>query len=176
MPKFKKIPPGIEMEPKSSVRYVTRYRGDGTDGWRYQRSTPEGIEPAIYFTVKEYGDLRSALDAAEAYSIAHNKGTLKRFAHGWCSRNQFGLCGVTIDRSSPARRGLSYYWSAHWSEGESGQVRRRFSIMDYGYSGAFLNAAYERIRAVGGQPGLDPHNPPEPPEIVAKWMADRGIK
>lgn len=53
--------------------------------------------------------------------------------------------------------------------------RRRTSIMEYGYAGAFLNAAHERIRAVGVQPSLNLNAPPEPPEEVAKWMVDSGI-
>lgn len=47
--------------------------------------------------------------------------------------------------------------------------------MEYGYRGAFLNAAHERIRAVGIQPNLNPHEPPEPPEDVVAWMLERGI-
>ncbi len=45
MPKANKIPPLQEIEPKPSVRYVARFRGDCADGWRYQRSTKEGGEP-----------------------------------------------------------------------------------------------------------------------------------
>lgn len=159
-----------------SVRYVSRFRGDGADGWRYQRSTKEGgAEPVVYFLIKEYGDLKSALEAAQAHAIAHNKGVMKRHARAWDPRNRFDFCGLTIERRNRSRGGPIYYWTATWSEEDWKQVRRRFSIVDYGYDLAFLNAAYERIRAVGVQPNLNPRKPPEPPEEVLAWMQSHGI-
>lgn len=176
MPKANKIPPLQEIEPKPSVRYVARFRGDCADGWRYQRSTKEGgTELAVYFLASEYGDLVSALAAAEAFSIAQNQGAMKRHARSWDSRSQFAFCGVSLPRNSKFSRAPCYYWVANWSETDAGLCRRRFSILEYGYAGAFLNAAYERIRAVGVQPNLNPHEPPEPPEEVAAWMRVRGI-
>lgn len=165
-----------EQEPTPSVRYVARFRGDCADGWRYQRSLKEGgTELAVYFLISQHGDLKSALAAAEAHSIAENRGAMKRFARSWDSRSQFEFCGLRIECGNPSRRTPAYYWTANWSEDGAGQIRRRFSIRDYGYAGAFLNAAYERIRAVGVQPGLDPKVPPPPPEDVLEWMHSQGI-
>ena len=91
------------------------------------------------------------------------------------SRSPFAFCGVSLARSSKANRGKSYFWAANWTEPGVGFCRRRFSIMEYGYRGAFLNAAHERIRAVGVQPNLNPPEPAEPPEDVVAWMLERGI-
>ncbi len=103
---------------------------------------------------------------------------MKRHARSWDARSQFEFCGVSLARHtriSKNSRSVSYKWVANWSEADAGPQRRGFSIMEYGYAGAFLNAAYERIRAVGIQPNLNPHEPPEPPEEVAAWMRVRGI-
>lgn len=163
---------------KPAVRYISRFRGDGIDGWRYQPSSRDGCaQQAVYFSVAAFGSLELALAQAQAHSINENGAAMKRHARSWDSRSPFDFCGVSLQRTlTKAGSTKSYQWVASWTEVDGAPQKRRFPIAVYGYEGAFLNAAYERIRAVGAQPGLNPHIPPGPPDDLAQWMSERGIR
>lgn len=164
------IDDGQDLHP--TVRYVSRYRGEGVNGWRYETSNRHSMPgKQVYFTVTEYGCLKAALDAAQAYSIAENNGAMSLRARAFDSRSPFEFCGVSLKRNFTKSGAVrDFMWAASWTKDGGRPKVKKYSIRKYGYNQAFFLAASDRIRAVGVQPNLDPNNPPEPPEAVAVWL------
>lgn len=159
------------------AHYVVRVQNAAFNGWRFQKQAT-GDAPLVqaYFSCVRFGGEVAALAAANEFAGQHRAHKLAYGAHSKNRRNPFGFVGVYL-RKEASRSGAisSVSWVANWTEAGLRQVRMPYPINVYGYRGAFLNAAWERIRAVGEQPCLDPNSPPEPPDWVAAWMSRQGI-
>lgn len=84
-------------------------------------------------------------------------------------RNITGVAGVQRNVSNPGSERQCVIWTAVWfSQGK--RRSKSFSVLRYGYRGAFLWAAYVRAREIGKEIDLRRLVTPPPPAHLRVWL------
>ena len=156
----------------ATERYIHRISNDSFEGWRLFIA---GLGISEWFSVARHG----SDEAAHAAALARRD---RIFPHGvpygraFCAmkRTEGRVVGVSlgIHRRRTSRPGAPsditvVYWIASWGR----QERRRFSVLELGWEGAFRAACAERRRHTGYPVDPDLATVPEMPQDVERWMA-----
>ena len=146
--------------------YVSLIRNQSFVGYRVQVQREDFPSVSRYFSLARYGSMDAAYAAALAFRQTLQVPRPGCGGHVKDCRNLSGHVGVTLACETRPGRPMSWAWTATWFE-NGRQHRRRFSVLRYGYEGAFRLARLEREHRCGPMGQVEPA--PPPPELV-EWL------